>query len=222
MEVGKFLTDFNVNVILVFRRPDDYIRSLYQERVMRAARPLPPFQKFYQKNPKGLEYHLNAKIFKEVFPNLTCLIYEDLTVENGFFTNFFRTMGVDVSDLNSVGVVRKSLSPAETMVKNFANRYLENRDAGKIFLRWMRKPQIAERIKAAYGDTEYDLWPSHAARQEFCESRQEDLEKLRRNFFPDRELLFPQLTEDETAPPVPPLPEKLQRMVLDYFGRKAE
>jgi hypothetical protein len=222
IRVAEALEGFDVHVIIVFRRPDNYIRSVYQERVMRAARPLPPFVKFYQSAQKGRNYYLNAKLFQEVFPALTCLIYEDLDSSANFFTRFFNAMNIDVSGLDGVGVVRKSLSPAETLVKNFANRYLEDRKAGKVFLRWMRSPKTASRIRGAYGGTAYDLWPSHAARQEFLDSRQEDMEKLRLEFFPGRERLFPPLREGDTAPPVPPLPPELKKLVLEYFGKKSE
>lgn len=220
--VAEVLKSFDVHVILVFRRPDDYIRSIYQERVMRAARPLPPFAKFYKAGKNGLQYRLNAGLFKETFPSLVCLIYEDMNVPDNFFTQFFSTMNIDVSDLDGVGIVRRSLSPAETLAKNFANRYLEDRKACKAFLSWLRTPEVAGRICKAYGTTEYDLWPSHAARQEFLDSRQEDIEKLRQDFFPGRDRLFPPLEEGDTAPPAPPLPEELKQMVLEYFGRKTQ
>lgn len=218
--VAGFLEDFDVHVILVFRRPDDYIRSLYQERVMRAAKPLPGFRKFYQSGQQGLEYSLNARLMKEVFPRMSCLIYEDLYNSDNFFGPFFNVMHVDVTDLDGVGVVRKSLSPAETRVKNFANRFLENRDQAKLFLRWMRKPKAAARIQEAYGDTEYDLWPGHEARKKFLDSREEDIENLRREFFPDRERLFPPLEKDETLPRAPELPEDLKKMIRGHFGKE--
>jgi hypothetical protein len=220
--VADTLRNFDVTAVLVFRRPDVYMRSFYSHRVMHARRALPDFQNFVRKIPKGLRYHKNASLFREAFSEVLCLTYEDLNGRGKFFSNFFTTMGVDASDLNGVGVVRKSLSAPETLVKNFANQYLETRRNSKAFLRWMRRPDVAGRIREYYGDGQYDLWPSHAARREFLDSRQEDIEKLRQDFFPGRDRLFPPLTEGDTAPPVPPLPEELKQMVLEYFGRKTE
>lgn len=217
--LSEVLAGFNVVVLIVFRRPDDYIRSLYQERVMRAARPLPQFSKFYSRNQAGLRYYQNAGLFRDVFPDVRCLVYEDLTVSGHFFSEFFRALDVDVSDLADVGVVRKSLTPAETLLKNFANKHLPDRKAGKAFLRWMRTPPVQERIREAYGDGPYDLWPSHAAREEFLEGRANDIRKLRKHFFPGRDRLFPPIEPDDTVPEIPPLPDELRRMVLHYLGR---
>ena len=216
------LDGFEVTAILVFRRPDDYIRSNYQERVTRSAHPIADFERFWRSGQPGLHYHLNAKLFKEVFSSLTCLIYEDLIASPDFFSQFFNALNIDVAGLDGVGVVRKSLCPVETRVKNFANKFLDNRKAGKVFIDWMQSPEASACIRETYGTTEYSLWPSHAAREEFLASRAEDIEKLRAEFFPDRERLFPPLKEGDTAPPVPRLSQELKRMVLDYFGRKTE
>jgi hypothetical protein len=220
--ISKALDGFEVCVILVFRRPDNYIRSSYQERVMRSAHSISNFQRFFRRPPKGLEYHLNATLFKETFPIVKCLIYEDLAASPNFFSRFFEVMNIDISGLDGVGVVRKSLSPVETRVKNFANEFLESRKAGKAFVEWMRSPSVADCITQTYGTAEYSLWPSHAAREEFLASRADDLEKLRAEFFPDRDRLFPPLKEGDTAPSVPELSPELKKMVLNYFGRRRE
>ncbi len=220
--LARELQSFDVSVILVYRRPDDYLRSFYQGRVMNTTQVLPDFSRFVKRDHKGLYYHQSAVLFKKVFKDVRALVYEDLVSSGAFFTSFFAQVGVDVSDLDGVGAWKKALSVPETMVKNFANNYLEGRKASKAFLRWMRTPKVAGYIRSVYGDTLYDLWPSHAARHEFLVGREDDLEKLRREFFPDRETLFPPLNEGETLPPVPPLPKELKQMVFEYFGRKTE
>lgn len=213
------LGEFDVVTLLVYRRPDDYLRSFYQERVMRATAPLPPFSTYSASEPPGLRYHENARLFADTLGTVWALTYEDLTASNGFFGDFFSSIGVDVTDLRPVGVVRKSLTPTETRVKNFANKHIRDRDHGKAFLRWLRSGPIQRRIREAYGDTDYDLWPDHEAREAFLQSRAEDLEKLRADFFPERECLFPPLDPAETPPEVPELPGELKRLVLDYFGK---
>lgn len=220
--VAEVFCNFDITVILVFRRPDDYLRSLYQERVMRAIRPLPAFEKFISNNQRGLGYYENAKLFADIFPQVNCLIYEELADTGSFFINFFKELHVDVSHFREAGIVRKSMSPQETMVKNFANNYINSRKAGKSFLRWLRSKEASDRINEVYGDTDYDLWPSHAARKEFLKTREGDVEKLRSAFFPDRETLFPPLKEGDTLSPVPPLPKELKQLVFEYFGRKTE
>ena len=93
VRLAESLDGFEVTVILVYRRPDDYIRSIFQERVNRSAHPIPDFEKYYQSGQPGLQYHLNATLFKEVFPSLICLIYEDLIASEDFFSQFFTDRG---------------------------------------------------------------------------------------------------------------------------------
>jgi hypothetical protein len=217
--VAEMFRNFDTTIILVFRRPDNYLRSLYQERVMRGIRPLPTFENFLSKPQQGLDYYYNSIIFQEVFSEVKCLIYEDLNRSGNFCTDFFKELEVDVSHLPEVGVVRKSLSPQETQLKNFANAYVDNSKSSKLFLKWMRTPDIKQRVSAAFGNSAYSLWPSHEVRKQFLESRENDLKNLQETFFPGRTALFPTLKEADTLPPVPPLPDNLKKMIFDYFGR---
>ena len=221
-KVEEILNKFNVIVILVFRRPDDYVRSLYQGQIMDSTKSLQEFKYYYNGNPKRVRYYQNAAIFKEIFKDVRCLIYEDLATSGQFFNDFFNVIGMDISDLDTVGVLRKSFSVPETLLKNYANQYLSNRRENKRFLRWMKSPGVTEQIQKVYGNKEYDLWPSHSARKEFIISREKDLKKLSKTFFSERTQLFPPLKEGDTAPVVPELPEELKKMVLGYFGRNSE
>ncbi|MFW6247758.1 MAG: hypothetical protein ACOC3H_01405 [bacterium] len=216
--LAETLHGFNVVPILVFRRPDDYIRSLYQERVMRAAQPYPEFSRFIASKHAGLRYRENADLIRDHFPRLRVYTYEELSDGRRLVQAFFETLGHNVSARRSSGVVRKSLTPQETRVKNYANRFLADRDASKRFVKWLHTGRVRRKIARAYPRQSYDLWTSHDQRVSFLEARQDDLAALKREYFPERETLFPPLLRGDTSPHVPEVPDKVRRMVDKYFA----
>jgi len=222
--VATVLSDFDVEIVLVYRRPDDFARSLYQEFInSRTPTPtLPTFTDWlYEEDRYQVRYHESASLFQEVFPRTSIKIYEDCIDGDGLYVNFFGLLGVDVSDLPTPGNVRKSLNAPQTVVKNYANDALQTKGASDKFVEWLQTDKITSAIERAFGGTRLDLWQSHQERQAFLDSRATDLEAFREAFFPERESLFPQLQAGDTLPPVPDIPDEIRHLVDDYLRRRS-
>ncbi len=205
--------------IIVFRRPDDYLRAFYQKRVAMGCLPMAEFAHYARRQPIGLRYSENAALFRTFFPQTCCLIYEDLGGLGGLCPSFFAALGVKPGELSSDEVVRKSPTPEATLVKNYANRFLATRRQSRRFMNWLQSPSVLQSIQFAFGNRKFDLWPSHELRSAFLEGRKADVHELRRRFFPERDQLFPPLRPEDTAERLPEIPHNVRKMVLDYFGR---
>ena len=145
--LAGLLAPFEVEPVLVFRRPEDFARSSFQERVMKSSSaPWGSFAEFRDQAVDIRKYFRNAKMLQAVFGNLTVMTFEDLMETGSVTRGFFGALGVDVSDLDDGGVVRESLGPRETAVKLALIRrgYPPERNAA--VLDWLRAPDTTERI----------------------------------------------------------------------------
>ena len=133
-------------------------------------------------------------------------MYEDILADNKLCANFFAHFGVDVHDLPDVGVVRRSLSARETMLKMFLNQGITSSRQNKDVLAWMQTSQVRNLLDRHFGPEEFDLWESRTARQKFLAVHEKDNDKILQRYFPERTTLFPPL-EEKVKPKVPSLPE---------------
>lgn len=198
------LAPFEVETVLVFRRPDDYVRSLYQENVMRASRPKWPDFAAFRAHALGgaLRYAENAGLFAERFARLTCRVYEDLPPGPGFAAAFFAAIGLDAAGLAPVGVVRASLSPAETEAKRVLNAAAFDPGLNGRLVKWLKSPEAAALTARHLGPGPFGLWESGDVRAAFLEAAAPEMERLRAERFPGRATLFPPSREA----PLPPAP----------------
>ncbi|MHC9037680.1 hypothetical protein ACYTTR_18330 [Cobetia marina] len=107
--------------MVVFRRPDDYLRSLYQEAVTNLSRPrrMPAFADYVAKPAPGIHYSANAELVESVFGSVRVLLYEDLAASPGSLGEaFYAALGYPLSGHTPTSNVRVSLSPEETLLKN--------------------------------------------------------------------------------------------------------
>ncbi len=204
--LAEALAPFEVEAVLVFRRPDDYVRSLFQENVMRASRPKWEDFPAFRAHALGgaLRYADNAALFAERFARLTCLIYEDLPRGPEFCPAFFAAIGIDASGLEPVGVVRESLSPAETQAKIALNRTDFDPSRNGRLVKWLKSPKISGLIAQRLGPGPFGIWEDAAARDAFLAAAAPEMERLRAQAFPDRATLFPASRAD-LAPAAPEL-----------------
>ena len=217
--VRQALQDFDVEVIIVFRRPDDYIRSLYQETITKQTKRLAAFPVWREATePKRLGYFENFCLFREIFSSARCLLYEDLISGDGLLKNFFRELGVNTQGMVGPGFVRRSLKAHETVIKNFANPYLKTNAKGKEFVRWLQSENVSNTIKNLMGGDRFDLWETYEARAGFIEGRRDDIARLGELCLSGRERVFPELSKTEMLESVPNIPESVQNMVFDHLG----
>nr|WP_298249112.1 hypothetical protein [uncultured Halomonas sp.] len=210
------LADFEVIPVVVFRRPDDYLRSLYQEAVANLSKPrqMPAFADYVAKPPPGVHYSANAELVESVFGSLRVLLYEDLTASPGSLGEaFYAALGYSLSGHTPTSNVRVSLSPEETLLKNAFNGQLASRAESDAFIRGLRTPRMQDILRTAYPTPPYSLWPDTPTRQAFLDSRADDLAQLRQRYFPERDTLFEASIARLSTHPVPmPSPELLDRV----------
>ena len=211
--VKRAFAPFDIEAVVVFRRPDDYLRARYQERVAGSTDTVGPFSDFIRSFPPRLDYARNAKLLKQALPRLRCVLYEDLQSSTDFCESFFRIIGINAGGSRGVGRIRPSMTAPETLAKAYANRFISSKHANRRFVRLMQTTEFKTILSQHYGAQDYSLWPSHSARLRLVESRATDLEKLRNLCFPDRETLFLAPSPSDTKPHVPPLPTTLQRFI---------
>lgn len=187
------LADFEVIPVVVFRRPDDYLRSLYQEAVANLSKPrqMPAFADYVVKPPQGVNYAANAELVESVFGSLKVLLYEDLAASSGSLGEaFYAALGYPLSGHTPTDHVRASLSPEETLIKNAFNKQLASRAESDAFIRQLRRPEMQAALRTAYPTPPYSLWPDTPTRQAFLDSRADDLVRLRQRYFPEHATLF--------------------------------
>lgn len=213
--VAAALAPFETEVVLVFRRPDDFVRSLFQENVLRASGTRWTSFAAFRAHALGgaLRYADQAALFTERFARVRCLVYEDLPPGADFCQAFFAAIGLDVAGLGPVGVVRESLSPVETLTKLTLDAALgaappnstalDGPGARARLVKFVRSPGVAARIAARFGPGPFGLWESAAARAEFLDAVAPEMERLRAAAFPDRATLFAPPTAGAPPPPVP-------------------
>lgn len=155
------LADFEVIPVVVFRRPDDYLRSLYQEAVANLSKPrqMPAFADYVAKPPPDVYDSANSELLESVFGSLKVLLYEDLTASPGTLGEaFYAALGYPLSGQTSTSSVRVSLSPEETLIKNAFNGQLASRADSEAFIRLLRRPAKQAVLRAAYPNPPYSLW----------------------------------------------------------------
>jgi len=213
--VAAALAPFDVEVVLVFRRPEDFVRSMFQENVKQTARlRWASFAAFRAQALGGaLRYAENAALFAERFGRVRCLVYEDLPSGAPFCQRFFEAIGVNAAGLEPVGTVRASLDAVGTAVKHFLGRAGEPDQHNKPLLRWATSPDAAALTAERLGPGPFGLWESAAARTAFVAATAPEVERLRAEFFPDRAVLFPPSSE-KVLPPVPVFDAELRAALI--------
>lgn len=187
---------FDVTVVMVFRRPDDYIRSWYQERVMRSSRALPEFEQFrISRLASGVNYSHAAETFLKHFSNVKAYTYEELNeAHGGVVGGFLQAIGVAIGDTLPDKRVRQSLTVPQTLIKAYANKKLLNSAHAKRFVKWLKGEEGAA-VVAEYFDPQvnYSLWKNNNERQQFLDSRADDIQRLSHLLFADKDEIFPPL-----------------------------
>lgn len=214
------LAPFEVEVVLVFRRPEDFVRSLFQENVMRStAAKWTSFADFRAHAFGGpLRYAENAALFAERFARTRVLIYEDLPSGAGFCRAFFAEIGVDIAGLPPAKTMRASFGAVETQVKILLQQATRDPAAQIRMTKFARSRAAAALTAKHLGPGPFGLWESAAAREAFRAATAPETERLRAAFFPERARLFPPGPE-EIPPPTPAFDPALTAELLRQFHR---
>jgi hypothetical protein len=203
-QLRDLLEGFDVTPVLVLRRQDDFVRSLYQEHVSDGLSPSAsiPFERFLcDRAPAKPRFLARLGTFQSVFPSLRVLVYERLRAQ-GLIPAFFEACGLKLPPFKQRRPVRPSLSPAETLVKQRLNPFIEDRWRNRLVLRWLRTDSVQQLIEGMLGHCAC-IWPSVALRRRFIESFEEENREIGRLFLGGDMQPFPALSPAEGAAPPP-------------------
>lgn len=197
---------FETEIILVLRRPDDFARSLYQEQIMRGSlRDQVGLEDFIEKQRDRFDYPALLARFENIFPSLKVFTYEALCDGGDLCAAFFAGLGIDLGEIDevgSVGSVRASLTPQQTVVKLRLNPALErsaplphrpsgtpSNRANRTLLAWLRSDSVVEILAGLYPEPRYSFWRDGLeGRRQFLQSLEPDLSMLMHRLghrFPD-------------------------------------
>src|SRR6056297_317135 len=212
--LADVLFNFDITVLVVLRRQDDYVKSLFQEQVMKntpaGRQPFSAFLKNFEKNNLQKRFYENLLLFEEISPSIKVLIYEDLIKDGQLSANFFSSLEVNPRDMAQIGIVRKSLSATETILKIFLNQAIHSKKQNREVLDCIRSPEVQSLLDRYYPNKNYDLWENHQDRKRFLDRFEEENKKIRQRYFPQRQdQLFPSI-QDSTNPKISKLPEALK------------
>jgi hypothetical protein len=214
----QFSLYFDIEVVLVFRRPDDYARSLYQEQVMRGTlREAISLETFIENHADRFDYVSLVSRFEQVFPRLSVFGYEQLCAGGDLCAEFFSRIGAPSICLNldrsGASIVRLSLTPPQTMLKLCLNQSLELSEplphrsvvpssrANRRLLEWLRSERTVTLLNRIYPRSAYGFWGDGSlARQSFLSSLEPMLSEMASRYG----IRFPAFDSGQELPMISP------------------
>ncbi len=189
------LEGFDIKPVLVVRRQDDFVRSLYQEHVTqgRGVTARMKFGDYLEKAAIDKSRFLERlRLFRSVFGSVHLMIYERLR-QAGLPSAFFSELGLDVAGgQHSLGETRKSPSPGETILKQKLNPWVRNDRQNVRLIKWLRSRRMRELLERQY-PADLSLWSSEKERSNFMRRFQSENEHILAEFGDSQwRTLFPQ------------------------------
>jgi len=122
--VGRWLRDLDVEVLVVYRRPNDFAASMYGEHVLQTRFP-GTLDQFIDKKLHLFDYGWQIRLWQTHVGPVRHLCYEDLKAGD-IVTGFFDELGVDVSGWERPRIANQSKDPALVELKRRANADADN------------------------------------------------------------------------------------------------
>lgn len=202
--LGGILAPFDVVVVMVLRRQDEFARSMYQEYVSGGfwatrlwvdadlhrksvwAHSFPRYRKVLEESV--LHYLNNLLLYEEVFGRPDVLLFDDLIKTGHLSSAFLKELGVNTEGLVDPGMVRRSPSYEETLIKSrlwlLTARARTNKRINR-FVKWTTE----EMIHPYFGESRVEeLWENGSARADFMKNYSEENAKIASRYFPQRSL----------------------------------
>lgn len=168
------------------------MRSLYQEHVMGGMSKdgVQPFEGFRERRKRrNLRFYENLCLFRDVFPSVRVMIFEDL-VGTGLVDSFFRELGWAGLRPDSGRKVWPNLTVGETLLKRHMNEFVTHKARNLMLLRWLRSWRVRRVLKTHFPGGE-DLWDDMGTRWEFLAEYDAENARIAEEFLPERRTLFP-------------------------------
>lgn len=166
--VGDWLRDIEVEVIVVYRRPDDFAASMYGEHVLQTNF-AGNLEQFIAKKPHLFDYGWQTRLWEKHVGPVRHLCYERLR-QDDIVTAFFGHLGIDVANWERPAAVNESKDPAVIEFKRRANAELGGSGNTKHKPRRLDKLSVDDVLANAAATRPRSLWPSQRAEQDFLET----------------------------------------------------
>ncbi|MGH2818595.1 MAG: hypothetical protein ACRDJS_09070 [Actinomycetota bacterium] len=153
-DVAKALAGFEVRVLLVLRRPDEFAESLYKEAITRDFY-WGPFERFIDDWPMVFDYNGQVEAFRAAFGEVAVRSYH----EGPVVETFFDAVGVAMPE--GVGEVWKRRSPDTRLIVWMADSDPKDRKRQREFVLSSEAQELFD------GTSRMSLWSSASQRNEF-------------------------------------------------------
>ena len=212
--LANVLEGFEVEPVLVVRRQDEFVRSLYQEHVAAglsdsARRTFPDFVE--ELGTRKIRFLERLELFRSVFGRVRVLVYEELA-SGDLARSFFEALDVPGLGGGRFRPVRTSLTVGETLVKQRINRWIASRNQNRLVLLWLRSRTVRRIIARELGAC-HTLWPDAHTRRIFVEQFDEENATIAAEFLSQDGLLFPPLTPGSALVAPPPAESAVDAVV---------
>lgn len=190
--VTSALCDFDVEIVLVLRRQDEFVHSPYIENIMKAT-PIsflsfPQFREEFEQ--RSLRFEDNLNVFLEVFGRMHVMLYDELRSDGRLCANFMRRISFDVDDLPEPGMVRESLTVGQARLKRALLPLVISRRVNNGINTLVRSSMLARMTERLESDSATGFWKSVRARRKWQQRYDAENERIRERFFPGRAELF--------------------------------
>lgn len=221
---------FEIQPIVVFRRPDSLIESLYRENIMtNHPSAKVDFTKFIEENHKRFfSYGTTAEILETCFGRkLAVYFFENLVKsELPMEHQFLQDIRCNVADLPTIGKVRESLNNAQIMVKHTLNEFISNEKQSNKVTAWLKLPETELLLEECFPNHKsFSLWKNSSGKEKCMALANKELISLGRILDIDPAEMFPSIKEvDGQLPMRKPTVNEISRIMLsaleysDYNG----
>lgn len=171
-KLRDLLKNFDVVPVMVVRRPDNYLSSLYSEHVSTGLKNEPESLSSFAKSEKIsslMDYKFFKNLLSENFGKVKVISYEELSHSKLGLVKAFLSNAIGLNEYESFKLksttVRKSLSIPELRVKELLNGRCNSRKEKRILKKVISKSDlIAKIISALYGESSFTLWENSTER----------------------------------------------------------
>ena len=217
--LAEVLEGFEVQPLMVVRRQDDFVRSLYQEHVAAgmgesARRPFADF--IVRLGAAKTDFLDRIRLFQDVFGRVRVLVYEELAGRN-LPGAFFEELGIEGMVGGDSRLVRKSQTVGQTLVKQQLNEWVHTEYQNRLLLWWLVRTRIRGVIEAELG-RRMSLWPDQITRTQFLEQFDEENVRIAREFLGRNGCLFPPLGDSRPEDEHCNSPEQIAAVVKRAVG----
>ena len=185
--MADFFAPFDTEILLVLRRPDSFVESLYKNAVVSSPY-TGGFDHYIRRGYFRLDYPTRIELFRERFPTITLRSYES-GLKAGIVPAFFDMIGVPAPEIADDAHLRRSLTNKATLWldRSQAGGRLGKRDLNR---RWHFA--LVPASEPVFGTKDRSgLWSSTESRDRFL---RRSLGAMPTDFFPPVAELPPQAT----------------------------